>query len=199
MTAAASVRPQRGHERSSSRQRSFLYNVDGVRVRFPYRAYHVQIAFMQKLIAAFSKAENALVESPTGTGKTCMLLCAALAWRESLVENSYQVSPNGSPTPTIIYASRTHSQLAQVVAELRKLPYKVRATVLGSREQLCLNVEVRALQNSVAMAQSCREKVAKRLCVHHSALDARRSALKKAITTGNRKFFHFLNIRWFNN
>lgn len=53
-------------------------------VQFPYDAYSCQIDYMEKVIDALQNRENGLLESPTGTGKTLCLLCATLAWRESL-------------------------------------------------------------------------------------------------------------------
>ena len=50
-------------------------------------------------------------------------------------------------SPHLIIASRTHSQLQQVVSELRKTVYheRVRVVCLGSRKQLCQHADVRRL------------------------------------------------------
>ncbi|KAJ8328749.1 hypothetical protein O5D80_002730 [Batrachochytrium dendrobatidis] len=59
------------------------YTINGVDVRFPFKAYPFQIAMMGKIIKALKESENALLESPTGTGKTLTILTAVLAWREA--------------------------------------------------------------------------------------------------------------------
>ena len=65
--------------------------------------------------------------------------------------------------PKIYYASRTHSQLSQVMKELKNTAYKPSVSVLGSRDQLCVHEEV---YNAPSFAKTglCRVKVAKKTC-----------------------------------
>lgn len=45
--------------------------------------------------------------------------------------------------PKVIYASRTHSQLAQAMQEMKKTSYNhMKAAIIGSREQLCIHPDV---------------------------------------------------------
>nr|XP_013000050.1 regulator of telomere elongation helicase 1 isoform X4 [Cavia porcellus] len=136
---------------------------------------------------------NGILESPTGTGKTLCLLCTTLAWREHLRDTisarkiaervqgelflNQDLSSWGNATaadgdsiacytdiPKIIYASRTHSQLTQVINELRNTAYRPRVCVLGSREQLCIHPEVKKQESNHVQIHLCRKKVASRSC-----------------------------------
>lgn len=51
--------------------------------RTRYTRYDVQLVYMEKVIQALQQGANAILESPTGTGKTLCLLCATLAWRRT--------------------------------------------------------------------------------------------------------------------
>lgn len=81
----------------------------GHAVKFPREPYREQISFMQRLISAIDKRSNALLEAPTGCGKTLAILCGVLAWAQTQTNASCTKSP-----PCIYYATRTHSQIAQV-------------------------------------------------------------------------------------
>ncbi|KAB1218583.1 hypothetical protein CJ030_MR3G026463 [Morella rubra] len=135
------------------------YKIRGIDVDFPFEAYDCQLLYMEKVIQSLQERCNALLESPTGTGKTLCLLCATLAWRKSLggfstgmnvrsnqkegSESDVSPSQSGrSNLPSIIYTSRTHSQIRQVIQELKRTCYRPKMVVLGSREQLCIHDEV---------------------------------------------------------
>ncbi|PRP75077.1 hypothetical protein PROFUN_03913 [Planoprotostelium fungivorum] len=233
-----------------------IKSIYGIEVSFPFTPYTSQCAVMSRVLEAMSNSKNALLESPTGTGKTLSLLCSTLAWQsiekkqvqtlraeraassknkksekereqkegETGITAAVQKSPKGlltaksysgnkvinldekkvkipsskiSPTgsrsriiiqledddddfqpmkkrvveteaeheeekkvdeerpreqeekekeemrhPLIFYCSRTHSQIAQVVRELKKTIYKPRMSVLGSRDHYCIHPRV---------------------------------------------------------
>lgn len=66
----------------------------------------------------------------------------------------------------IFFCSRTHSQLAQIMAEIKKTPHLswVRCISLGSRQQLCCNSQVRALKNVSMMNERCLDMITSRPC-----------------------------------
>ena len=72
--------------------------------------------------------------------------------------------------PVIIYASRTHSQLTQVIRELRATRYRPRMAVIGSRQQMCVHKDVSTL-TGVAQNTACKSKTDARACAHHNEVD----------------------------
>nr|XP_020668087.1 regulator of telomere elongation helicase 1-like [Pogona vitticeps] len=146
--------------------------LNGITVDFPFQPYKCQEEYMSKVLECLQKQVNGILESPTGTGKTLCLLCSTLAWREHFRDaisaqkiaqrlggaelfsdrplSSWGNTAPGtdasayySDIPKIIYASRTHSQLTQVISELKNTVYRPKVCVLGSREQLCIHPEVK--------------------------------------------------------
>ncbi|KAJ4461334.1 putative Regulator of telomere elongation helicase 1 [Paratrimastix pyriformis] len=144
-------------------------------VKFPFPPYPVQVRFMEKMVEALDTAQNALLESPTGTGKTLCLLCSSLAWLTTRAPAPITIQ-QARPPPTpgagrqekapppktiparIIYCSRTHSQLQQVARELKRTEYNISMALLGSREQLCIHPRVSPLRGKMQQA------VCKALC-----------------------------------
>uniref|UniRef100_A0A8C7YUV4 Regulator of telomere elongation helicase 1 n=1 Tax=Oryzias sinensis TaxID=183150 RepID=A0A8C7YUV4_9TELE len=174
----------------------------GVTVDFPFPPYDCQKDYMAKVLQCLQQKVNGVLESPTGTGKTLCLLCATLAWREhfrdtisackiaerlkgeNMFPNTTLASWGTAATdgdkqayyldvPKIIYASRTHSQLAQVIGELRNTSYRPKVCVLGSREQLCINPEVMRQESNHVKVHMCRGKVSTRSCLYYNNVDER--------------------------
>ncbi|XP_044340410.1 regulator of telomere elongation helicase 1 homolog isoform X3 [Triticum aestivum] len=164
-----------------------VYRIRGVDVDFPYDAYDCQITYMDRVLQSLQQGNNALLESPTGTGKTLCLLCSALAWRRTFGEflrggggggggggsqpsgsqQSGASATQSSSYPVIIYASRTHSQLRQVIKELKATSYRPKMAVLGSREQMCIHEEVSKLRGK-AQNNGCHYLCKKRMCRHNN-------------------------------
>ncbi|KAH1095827.1 hypothetical protein GLYMA_14G223700v4 [Glycine max] len=167
-----------------------VYHIGGLQVEFPYQPYGSQFAFMGRVISTLNRAQkeghcHALLESPTGTGKSLSLLCSSLAWQHHYKSQHHHLKsaheatadplaygggfvPDEVPlssesldrtqsegnnkkqkkkeAPTIYYAS-THSQISQVVRELRKTAYRVPMAVLASRKHYCTNKNIMGKEN----------------------------------------------------
>lgn len=194
----------------------------GVHVEFPYAPYDCQRAYMAKVVEALQARRNALLESPTGTGKTLCLLCAALAWRETAKarlqlgryggdyrerdapesvrqklrgasgigggddDDDGNGNGNGDAAsmlsaivaegsgengatkgvPRIIYLSRTHSQLTQVMRELSVTAYarSTRVLVMGARQHLCIHPHVSQIASSAQQTVRCNAMTRSRRC-----------------------------------
>ncbi|KAF4083439.1 hypothetical protein AMELA_G00141320 [Ameiurus melas] len=172
----------------------------GVTVDFPFTPYPCQTDYMNKVIECLQNKVNGVLESPTGTGKTLCLLCASLGWRAYFKDSisarkiaermggaelfpdrpmsSWGTTATDGETPAyytdmpkIIYASRTHSQLTQVISELKNTSYRPKICVLGSREQLCINQEVLKQESNHVKVHMCRAKVSSRSCVFYNNVD----------------------------
>jgi regulator of telomere elongation helicase 1 len=53
---------------------------------FPHAIYPCQREYMAKALEAVKRGQNAMLESPTGTGKTISLLCVLSAYMKRLQE-----------------------------------------------------------------------------------------------------------------
>ncbi|KAF0990400.1 hypothetical protein HZS_4326, partial [Henneguya salminicola] len=152
--------------------------IHGYKILFPYEPYKCQLDYMDKVINALSTKSIAVLESPTGTGKTLCLLCAVLGWQkaqnetakfsENILKHELDGKKNIRPKFQIYYLSRTHNQLQQVIKELKKTEYTPKMTVLGSRDHLCVHEEVKKINNTISKNNSCGEKIKKNSCFYYS-------------------------------
>eukprot|EP00633_Aureoumbra_lagunensis_P009056 CAMPEP_0197323220 /NCGR_PEP_ID=MMETSP0891-20130614/70381_1 /TAXON_ID=44058 ORGANISM="Aureoumbra lagunensis, Strain CCMP1510" /NCGR_SAMPLE_ID=MMETSP0891 /ASSEMBLY_ACC=CAM_ASM_000534 /LENGTH=1331 /DNA_ID=CAMNT_0042815807 /DNA_START=1 /DNA_END=3996 /DNA_ORIENTATION=- len=126
----------------------------GVKVAFPFdEPLKPQRLVMERVVHAIIHEQTALLESPTGTGKTQALLSAALgAVRYLKLLQKPRVGK-------IIYATRTIGQVQQLPNELRKNPYITTSSPLASRNHYCTNHDLvgKGPVSSGGLAQQCRK------------------------------------------
>jgi len=114
----------------------YLINIKGIEIYFPYQPYEIQIIYMEKIIESLNNKKIAALESPTGTGKTLCLLCSTLAWIKFMREKNKKKI-------RIFYSTRTHSQITNIIKELKKTIYLPITSILSSRENSCVNYNIK--------------------------------------------------------
>ncbi|KAI9217877.1 transcription factor TFIIH complex subunit Rad15 [Blastocladiella britannica] len=138
-----------------------LLDIDGLKVLFPYDyIYPEQYHYMCDLKRALDHRNGAaLLEMPSGTGKTVSLLSLIVA---------YQLA---SPIPRkLIYCSRTVPEIEKALLELKRLmAYRAThaqsaepflAIGLSSRKNMCVNPDVVKERWNTAVDAKCRERTA---------------------------------------
>ncbi|MBN2336533.1 hypothetical protein JXL21_13325 [Candidatus Bathyarchaeota archaeon] len=110
---------------------------DGWRKLFPYEPYPPQIDFMKDIEETVGRGRVLIAEACNGFGKTISVLSCLLPLRRR-----------------IVYGTRTHEQVRQVLLELEKINEKsgesYTAVNLASRDHLCINPECRELPRNEA-------------------------------------------------
>lgn len=188
---------------SNSRER-ILKNV-----QFPFTPYDCQVTYMDHVIKALETKQNALLESPTGTGKTLCLLCASLSWQQQqkMLRRQYMPTQPGlavpsaalqysnlntnsnlsqsASVPIILYASRTHTQISQVISELKSTSYKPNMIALGSRDQLCINTHLNTKYSGSMLNNKCSALCSARKCIYRNNLDKGYRGMVEGVTVKN--------------
>ncbi|KAL2117013.1 hypothetical protein VTJ04DRAFT_9181 [Mycothermus thermophilus] len=161
------------------------FNIDDLPVLFPYPRIYPGKAICDaavQLHGTLDAGGNAVLEMPSGTGKTVTLLSLIIAYQQ------YYPSHR-----KLVYCSRTMSEIEKALVELKAL-MKFRAERLGreeefralgltSRKNLCLHPSVRRERSGNVVDARCRsltagfvrEKKEKgedvEVCVYHDNLD----------------------------
>ncbi|KAF7677269.1 Fanconi anemia group J protein [Astathelohania contejeani] len=155
--------------------------INSVPIDIPHHPYEAQIATMTAIISALHGNTTAVIESPTGTGKSLSILCSTLAWSEYMRRNMplhpAKKTSTGDVPPSseekqesirIYICSRTHKQLDQLVEQLRKTRYQPRISILASRAQYCINPTLRDVADK---NNGCAELVRTGGCIYFNGKD----------------------------
>jgi len=138
---------------------------------FPYEPYPEQLEFMRDAEAALREGRVLLAEACNGFGKTACALASALSLDRK-----------------IIYATRTHEQVRQVLHEAQQINRKAKAdfsaVALASRQNLCLNDACRNLPSFDAI-EACRVLRRTHRCPYRTKFDYSILNLPLVLSTRN--------------
>ncbi|AFZ79211.1 hypothetical protein BEWA_020580 [Theileria equi strain WA] len=113
--------------------------IHGIKVLFHYPTISKpQLQILSKLIYALKTNGHAVLESPTGTGKTAAIISGVLSWLyQSQITNTEDESANSEPKYKVIYLTRTHAQIKQISTTIDQSCFRPQSCTLASRKILC--------------------------------------------------------------
>mmetsp|Transcript_2113 Transcript_2113/g.5512 ORF Transcript_2113/g.5512 Transcript_2113/m.5512 type:complete len:790 (+) Transcript_2113:23-2392(+) len=136
--------------------------MDGLSVDFPYPTiYPEQYAYMLEIKRSLDAKGHALLEMPTGTGKTVSML--------SLITSYQRANPH---VGKLVYCTRTVPEMEKVLQELQNLElfrdslrgpnrtHKLLAVGLSSRRNLCIHPTVAQESERESVDTKCRSLTA---------------------------------------
>lgn len=135
-----------------------LVDIDGLQVVFPYPAlYPEQFSYMRELKRALEYGGHALLEMPSGTGKTITLL--------SLITAFLSTRGADKGVRKFVYCTRTVEEMQKVMDEMKLLvasrerelglPNDLVTVGLASRRHLCIHDTVSRMEGG-AIDSGCR-------------------------------------------
>lgn len=154
------------------------YMINEIPVNFPFEPYDVQKAFMAKVIESLKTSTNAVLESPTGTGKTLSLLCSTLAWvlsQKAQVQAQAQAQAQQSQQkPNTQASSSSERTMEELLAKLNSISGKNRGgnwgvpkIIYSSRTHSQLNQAMNELkQTSYSFVRAVVLGSRDQLCIH---------------------------------
>lgn len=126
---------------------------------FPKELYSTQKKFIEDAVSVIKSNKIGIFSSPTGTGKTLSLLCTAITFLKKNNEDDLFTILNNINVTEIYYCSRTHTQLSQVLNELKTNRVAYKSIILGSRKVYCINENVKKISNIDLMNETCRNLI----------------------------------------
>ena len=128
----------------------YKFEINQIPIFFPYKPYKNQMLYMEKVIEALNSKKYAALQSPTGTGKTLCLLCSSLSW---IIFNQKK---NKRFKGKIIYATKTHTQIDNIIKELNKTIYEPITSTICSRDIFCINDLLKSKYKKNQLNEICR-------------------------------------------
>ncbi len=135
---------------------------------FPYKPYPQQLEFMKDIKNVVGNRKVLVAEACNGFGKTVCALASILPMNRK-----------------IIYATRTHEQVRQVLLEVERINRssgkKFSAVNLASRQHLCLNEKCRKLSAMEAL-EACRFLKTANQCPYKTEIELSSSTLPSVLS-----------------